>query len=163
MHFLTVGTQLPFDRLVSALDEWAARNRHVEITAQIGNSRLQPKHMRWKKFMAADEFRKNFESAETIVAHSGMGTILTSLDLGKPVVIVPRLAARGEHRNDHQLATVKQFAHFPQVHAVEDVVHLGATLDSLQALPKEFVSSGEPSGSLVAAIRRFITHFEDTK
>ncbi len=37
MIFVTVGEQLPFDRLVRAVDEWAAASGK-EVFAQIGNS-----------------------------------------------------------------------------------------------------------------------------
>jgi UDP-N-acetylglucosamine transferase subunit ALG13 len=163
MIFLTVGTQLPFDRLVLAMDKWAECNSHLEITAQIGNSNLRPKHMRWKQFMAADEFRTKFESSGTIVAHAGMGTILTSLDLGKPVVIVPRLADLGEHRNDHQLATAKRFARFYQVQTVENLDRLGPTLDSLENLSEDYDFTGGPAPDLIAAVRQFVTGYGELR
>ena len=34
--FATVGTQLPFDRLIRGLDSWAECNPEVEVFAQIG-------------------------------------------------------------------------------------------------------------------------------
>jgi UDP-N-acetylglucosamine transferase subunit ALG13 len=35
-----------------------------------------------------------------------MGSILTALEFGKPIVVMPRRAHLGEHRTDHQWATV---------------------------------------------------------
>jgi UDP-N-acetylglucosamine transferase subunit ALG13 len=156
MIFLTVGTQLPFDRLVSAVDTWAAQNGS-EVVAQIGNSGLRPDHLRWTRFMGAPEFRECFHAADAIVAHAGMGTILTGLDLGKPVVIVPRLAAHGEHRNDHQLATVEQLSRFPLVRPVHDVAQLGTALDDLETPARDVRSAGAESTGLLEAIRTFVT------
>jgi UDP-N-acetylglucosamine transferase subunit ALG13 len=34
-----------------------------------------------------------------------MGTILSAMEAGKPLLVMPRRAALGEHRNDHQMAT----------------------------------------------------------
>lgn len=156
MIFLTVGTQLPFDRLVSSVDTWAAQNGR-EVVAQIGKSDLHPKHLRWTEFMSAQEFRDYFHTADAIVAHAGMGTILTGLDLGKPVVVVPRLAAHGEHRNDHQLATVEQLSRFPLVRPVHDVAQLGTVLDDLEAPTHDVRPGGAVSTGLLEAIRTFVT------
>ena len=49
-------------------------------------------------------------AADAVVAHAGIGTILGALELGKPTVVMPRRAALGEHRNDHQLATARRFS-----------------------------------------------------
>ncbi len=45
MIFATVGTQLPFDRLIRALDGWAASNGGVEVFAQIGRGEYEPSHI----------------------------------------------------------------------------------------------------------------------
>jgi UDP-N-acetylglucosamine transferase subunit ALG13 len=37
-----------------------------------------------------------------------MGSILTAIELSKPIVVMPRRAHLGEHRNDHQWATVNR-------------------------------------------------------
>ncbi len=50
MIFLTVGTQLPFDRLVAAVDAWAARQPGQEVFGQIsdpGPAGYRPKHFAW--------------------------------------------------------------------------------------------------------------------
>lgn len=156
MIFLTVGTQLPFDRLVAAVDGWAAHGKRGEVVAQIGETRLSPAHLRWTRFMDAQQFGEHFRSADAIVAHAGMGTILTALDLGKPVVIVPRLADRGEHRNDHQLATVEQMRRFPLVRPVFDVAELGAVLDDLRSTPRGAAPAGSVSSALLETIRSFV-------
>ena len=44
MIFVTVGTQLPFDRLVRAVDAWAAEHPQVDVFGQIGPASFRPKH-----------------------------------------------------------------------------------------------------------------------
>ena len=39
-----------------------------------------------------------------------MGSIITALELGKRIIVMPRRADLGEHRSDHQVATAKRFA-----------------------------------------------------
>jgi UDP-N-acetylglucosamine transferase subunit ALG13 len=103
--FLTVGTQLPFDRLASALDHWASMHPGMEIVAQVGPTERRFPSMRAREFLSPGEFEDYFARAELVIAHAGMGTILAAADAQKPLVVMPRRASLGEHRNDHQLAT----------------------------------------------------------
>ena len=107
MIFAVTGTQLPFDRLIRMLDELAPLIGE-EIVAQVGNSGYRPQHIKTLDFLAPDEFDRLFSQARLIVAHAGMGTILTALTLQKPIIIFPRIAALGEHRNEHQMATADE-------------------------------------------------------
>src|SRR5687767_9745951 len=110
MIFVTVGTQLPFDRMIRAVDEWAGKSGNgEEVFAQIGPSDYKPKHIRYSAFIAADEFEHRSREARAVVAHAGMGSIITALTMGKPILVMPRRAAMGEQRNDHQLATARHF------------------------------------------------------
>lgn len=103
--FVTVGSALPFDRLIAAMDKWAAKNPEVEIFAQIGEGQYVPDHMTHKRMVGPTEFRQLSEDADVIVAHAGMGSVITAFELGKPIVLLPRLASAREHTTDHQLHT----------------------------------------------------------
>lgn len=105
MIFVTVGTQLPFDRLVRAVDAWAASHPELTVSMQIGESTYVPQHCEWSRFTAPAEWDRLFGNAELVVSHAGMGTILKCMDQEKPLVVMPRRASRGEHRNEHQIAT----------------------------------------------------------
>ena len=109
MIFLTVGTQLPFDRLTLAVDSWAERNRNVEIIGQIGLSNCRPKNILAYQFISANEIELKINIAELIVAHAGIGTIVNSLSAGKPLIIFPRKRELCEHRNNHQISTARYF------------------------------------------------------
>jgi UDP-N-acetylglucosamine transferase subunit ALG13 len=106
--FVTVGGQLPFDRLVHTVDRWAMDQQRADVFSQIGTSTNPPNHIQWERFLSPPDFQTKAREAEVIIAHAGMGSILTALELGKPIVIMPRRAHLGEHRNDHQCATVKR-------------------------------------------------------
>ncbi|MGD1925882.1 MAG: glycosyltransferase [Paracoccaceae bacterium] len=121
--FLTVGTQLPFDRLVRAVDDWvgAAGRTKIEMFGQIGDvsqASYTPKNFDWTEFLEPDEFADRFAAATHVIAHAGMGTIISALMAGKPILILPRRASLEEQRNDHQLSTVDKFAGRPGVYAV---------------------------------------------
>jgi len=135
--FVTVGTDLPFDRMVSAVDRWAGRqtNGKSEIFAQIGETKERPAHFDSAKFLEPPEFARRFEEADVIVAHAGMGTILTALSYQKPLLVMPRIAAKGEHRNEHQLATASRLSALNKVNVAADERELQKMLDRLDALP----------------------------
>ena len=161
MIFATVGTQLPFDRLLKGLDSWAAANRDVPILAQTGQSARRFAHMRTVAHLTQSEFRAAFEAASLIVAHAGMGTILSAAELGKPVILMPRLAKFGEHRNDHQQDTAREMARLSNVTVVEDGESLHAALDLARArnftgVVSEPVTSGRPLDPLLRAVRDFV-------
>jgi len=128
--FLTVGTQLPFDRLVRAADAWAGDNPTSEIFAQIGHGAYRPRHMRWAAFLPPELFRDRLSSARLVVSHAGIGNLLLALEARKPIVLMPRRADLNEHRNDHQLATVKWLPQLPGVKIVQDAAELRQALAS---------------------------------
>lgn len=111
MIFLTVGTQLSFDRLVAAVDAWAARHPGHAIFGQIadpGPAGYRPRHFDWVADLDPAAFDARFRAAGCIVAHAGMGTIIGALGQAKPLLVMPRRAHLGEQRNDHQFATVQR-------------------------------------------------------
>jgi len=112
--FVTVGTQLPFDRMVGLVDEWSGKN-NVDVFAQVGPTTRRFNFVEQSSFLEPADFDKYFSEASLVVAHAGMGSILTALSYGKPIIIMPRQAGLGEHRNDHQMATAKRFASHPAV------------------------------------------------
>lgn len=156
MIFVTVGTQLPFDRLISAVDEWAGATPSRRVFAQIGPSRMTPRHIKHARFISPEQCSERMAAADAIVAHAGIGTILTALELGKPVLVMPRRAEFAEHRNDHQLATASRFAELGGVSVAFDETELSARLDELYGvMPRPRISSSAPD-SFVAGLRAFI-------
>ena len=115
---LTVGTQLPFDRLTRALDDWFAMTRYGDLhvfgqIGPVGGTGYRPLHFEWTDFLSPEEFGARFDEATHIVAHAGMGTIISAMVAAKPITILPRLAVLGEQRNDHQSATIRNFSNKP--------------------------------------------------
>lgn len=135
MIFVTVGTQLPFDRLIRAMDAWCRESgRGDEGFAQIGRAEAdtyRPKHIPWAETVSPAEFQERVQAAQLIVSHAGMGSIITAMRFGKPIVIVPRRAEYREHRNDHQLATVKWLGNRPGIYPVLAEAELPAQVQQL--------------------------------
>jgi len=128
--FATVGTQLPFDRLIKGLDKWAGNHPDTVVIAQTGKMSFKPEYLDCHKSLSPSEIQSYFEKAELVVAHAGMGTILQCLDLHKPLIIMPRKAGFGEHRNDHQLATAEKYKKFQNIIVVENDIELWDVLEN---------------------------------
>ncbi|MBK9127263.1 MAG: glycosyl transferase family 28 [Phycisphaerales bacterium] len=133
MIFVTVGAQMPFDRLVQAVDAWAGQRPDIEVFAQIGPTSWRPQHARWTQFLDPPAFEAACRRAEVLVAHAGMGSIITALELGKPILVMPRRGALGETRNDHQVATARRFAELGAVEVAWDEAELGSRLEAIVA------------------------------
>lgn len=155
MKFLTVGTQLPFDRLVKHVDAWA-RARSANVYAQVGPTEFEPRFITAVRRLEPRDFGVKMREATAVISHAGMGTILTALQLGKPIVVMPRLAKFKEHRNDHQLATAKQLIGRPGILVAMNEEELASRLDALESMTAFEGVAERASGELIEAIRAFI-------
>lgn len=159
MIFLTVGSQMPFDRLVKHVDDWAFL-RGVEGLAQIGNSAMQTRALKAAAQLAPDAFNQAVAACDLLIGHAGMGTVLTGLEFGKPMILFPRLGGLRETRNDHQVATLRWLADRPGIHPAFDEAELTALLVRVSA--GEQLTAPGPADEcvnmqrLVRALKEFI-------
>lgn len=157
--FVTVGAQMPFDRLIKTVDQWARTYHRDDVFAQIGSTDYCPSNIQWTPFLSTDEFRQRYEDATAVIAHAGTGSIITALQLGKPILLMPRRASLRETRNDHQVATAEQFRKFDSVSVAQDEEELIARLEGLENLRGSKTIKPYASRELVNAIRDF---FDDS-
>ncbi len=168
MIFLTIGTHEPFDRLVRAVDDWyGAAPRGMPLFGQItapGPDGYRPRNFEWVARLDPVAYADRMAAADLIVSHAGMGSIITALHLGKPIVIMPRRGHLNETRNDHQFTTVKMLGDRPGITVAQDETVLGPAMDrALAAL------SGPGAGRIPAladpgftdALRAFLTGQKD--
>lgn len=161
MIFLTVGTQLPFDRLVRALDEWAGARGHRDIFGQIadpGPDGYRPRNFPFTDHIAPDAFQQRYREARLIVAHAGMGSLITAMTFGKPILVMPRRGHLNEHRNDHQFATAERLGNRPGVAVALDDSELATKLDAM-LVDAGTAGAGLPpfaEARLIAAVRQAI-------
>ncbi|WP_322513886.1 glycosyltransferase [Rhodopseudomonas palustris] len=156
MIFVTVGTQGKFDRLIRTIDGWAGAHGRTDVFAQTGPSNYRSEHILTEQFIDPSEFRRRVEAASLVVSHAGMGSIITALELGTRVIVMPRLARLSEHRNDHQLATAKRFAEQGSIMVAFTEQELVDKLDQFQVLSETERLSAQASPSLISTIRTFI-------
>lgn len=161
MILVTVGAQMPFDRLIAAVDAWAALHPTVRFFAQIGERAWTPRHIPYATRLAPNAFIDRVRKSTGIVAHAGMGSILSALEHGKPILVMPRRGDLGETRNDHQLATASRFATTGRVRVAFDETALPEALGRLAG-----IAAGQPqppqtigpyaSPELIDALRAFV-------
>lgn len=156
MIFVTVGSQEPFDRLIRAVDEWARLRGQSDVFAQIASSTFRPQHIKFTHSIEPSEFSRVMREARVIVAHAGMGSIISALELGKPIVVMPRRADFHETRNDHQVATAEHFGAQGRVIVATDEQDLPQKLDHALTLGDTDRIQAQASPRLIATIRAFV-------
>lgn len=154
--FVTVGTQLPFDRLIGAVDAWAGRSGRYDVLAQIGPSRLRPRFIEFRPFFSPEQFSRHFAEAELVIAHAGMGSIIGAMSEGKPILVMPRYASLHEHRNDHQRSTALRFRESARIMVAMDVAELDAQLSRWESIPAACRVGNYASPELLEAVRAFL-------
>lgn len=127
MILLTVGTQLPFDRFVRIVDDLAP-SLDAPVLAQIGETSFVPRNMEYRKFIGPIEFDEALKRCSLIVSHAGVGTVVMAQKHGKPLIVFPRRESMNEHRNDHQMATIRALHGRQGVYVTTTAEELAAAL-----------------------------------
>ena len=85
-----------------------------------------------------------------------MGSILTALTSGKPILVMPRRGDLRETRNDHQVATAERFRALGRVAVAMDERELPERLDAIETLAASEPITDQASQRLIKTLRRFI-------
>ena len=119
--FVTVGMgPWPFDRLLGALPAVCAAH---DVFVQSGTSTLIPPCPH-APFLGYEETQRRISEADVVITHAG-NTVRLIQRAGKVPIAVAREAARGEMRNNHQVAYLRTEV------AAGRVVALDGALDAL--------------------------------
>lgn len=100
--FVTLGTIRPyrFDALVDAVLATGLAADDTVWQLGVTERRDLPGHVVGQ--ISAVEFEHHARTADVVITHAGVGTIMQLLDWGKSPVVVPRRRSAGEHVDDHQ-------------------------------------------------------------
>ena len=151
MIFVTVGN-LPFLRLVKNMDGIAGKIDEESIM-QIGETAHEPKNAKYFKFASREKMDQLYGDARVVVCHAGVGSILTALEHGKPVIAVPRRKKYGEHIDDHQLDIAGEMEKEGRITVVCDVGELEKVLGDVSTGSEMEV---ETEGKLVKALKKYL-------
>ena len=96
MIFVSVGTQdRPFNRLIEGVDRMA-ESVDEKILAQIGNATCIPDKIDFFRYCKYDEMLSHIKSASIVISQAGFGIIGNSINMNKPMILVPREIELGE-------------------------------------------------------------------
>jgi UDP-N-acetylglucosamine transferase subunit ALG13 len=154
--FVVTGTQAPFDRLLSIIDNWAVNQDTYSVIAQTANSEINFKNMTCFDYLEPDVFNEYFNNADVIIGHAGMGTIIKALENKKKLVVFPRLVKYNEHRNDHQHHTAFGFEKLGLINVAYNEKDLFRYLNNIIDIPVKRKINQNAEKQLLEKISNFI-------
>ncbi len=156
MILVLLGTQdNSFHRLLDKIQELIDKKVIKEkVVVQAGRTKYESKDMEIFSLMPQDKLRDLMEKADLIITHGGVGSIVTSLKMGKKVIAVPRLSSFGEHVNDHQIQIVDSFDKQGFLIGVVELDELEKAIEKSKTFkPNKFISQTE---NMIKIIEDFI-------
>ena len=134
LAFVTVGTVMPFDRLVKAVEQLQKDGLLPErIVAQVGDGGYHPQGWETHERLSFAQVQAILEQADLVFCHGGTGSLVTGCRAACRVVAMPRAARRGEHYDDHQEEIVTAFAERGLIHYAREADELADALAKARA------------------------------
>ena len=153
MIFVTLGTQdKSFERLLKAIDREIERgNTKEKVVVQAGYTKYETKNMEMMDLVSQDEFDKLMKECSLLITHGGVGSILTGIKYGKPVIAAARLKKYKEHNNDHQKQIIKEFGDLGYILELRDFNKLGKMIEKSKTFKaRKFTSNTHNMVKLVS-------------
>ena len=153
MIFVTLGTQdKSFERLLQAIDREIERgNIKEKVIVQAGYTKYETKNMEIMDLVSQDEFDKLMKECSLLITHGGVGSILTGIKYGKPVIAAARLKKYKEHNNDHQKQIIKEFGDLGYILELRDFNKLGKMIEKSKTFKaRKFTSNTHNMVKLVS-------------
>jgi UDP-N-acetylglucosamine transferase subunit ALG13 len=140
---LSLGThQQPFYRALDLVEPLAQRGEELVIQHGSTPPRLGMPNTTWTEFMAFEDLVDAIVRASSVVCHAGVGTIMTTLQVGHTPVVIPRQAQYGEHVDDHQLDIATRFAERGLIRCVTSETDLAPLLAPRSEDPRHAIGKG---------------------
>ena len=137
------------------MDDLAPRWPGESFFAQTGDGTYRPRNMDFARSLPAPKFAETLRNSRLLVAHAGMGSVISALEARRPVVILPRDMALSEHTTDHQMATARWLSTKPGIHVAMDEAALPEMIDEALA------SSGQDARTSTSAPPEFLAKIRD--
>lgn len=146
MILVMLGTQNnSFHRLLEEIDKLIEKEIIKEdVIVQAGYTKYESKNMEIFDLIPRDELEKYQSEARIIITHGGVGSIISSLKLGKKVIAVPRYHEYLEHVNNHQTEIVDTFDQKGYIIGIKQVSELEGALKKIEKFePKKYELSNK--------------------
>ncbi|MEC3909836.1 glycosyltransferase [Sphingobium sp. CR2-8] len=155
LMFVTVGATLPFDWMINMVAQ-AKRDGLIpeRVLAQVGKGGVRPEGLEEVvETLSFDEMHAMLERANIVVCHGGTGSLITALQHGCCVIVVPRQFELSKHYDDHQSEITAAFRQRGLVQEARgsnerasllrmSFANAPAKIDQRAALSKDRVSGG---------------------
>lgn len=160
LAFVTVGTVLPFDRLVAGVAALKAAGLLPEhVIAQVGAGGARPAGLECHDSLPFDEVKAILARADIVFCHGGTGSLVTALRAGCRVVAMARSPAAQEHYDDHQREIVDAFAGRGLIQTTDNADRLGEALALARTMTVRRAST-EPA-KLIALLNEWLPAPDD--
>lgn len=131
MIFITFGTQPhQFEYLVTLIN---SIDPNEQLICQIGHTKNTISHPNCQVFDFTTEYLNIIENCELLITHSGVGSIMSGLELQKKVITVARLQSANEHSDNHQLEIADKLASDGYVYKLERTEDINEVIASVRA------------------------------
>jgi len=152
---ITVGTVMPFDRMVSGVSLLKKEGRlSGPIVAQIGNSKTKFEGIDAFESCSFAELNERMNIADIVICHGGSGSILGALKAGCHVIAMARKHEYGEHYDNHQTDITNAFWEMGLISVAKDENDLWRAIEEARGKERKIVEID--SSHYLAAIREFI-------
>ncbi len=132
--FITVGNATQrFTRLLNEIDKLSEDGLFgtERIIVQVGNNApLISRKVTSVSFFEMEEFESFVQTANLIISHAGIGSLMHILRCGKIPIVMPRMTKYNEIINDHQLQIVEYLAASSRIYPVFEASGLRASIQA---------------------------------
>lgn len=156
MILVLLGTQNnSFTRLLDEIQK-CVDNKSIneDVVVQAGFTKFESSNMKVLSLIDKKALSKLQDEARLIITHGGVGSIISSLQKGKKVIVVPRLKKYGEHVNNHQLQIARRFEQEGYVKCVVNTKYLQKMINSIEEFEPQRYESDD--GNIIEIIENYI-------
>ena len=160
MILVLLGTQNnSFHRLLEEIDNLIEKKViNEKVIVQAGYTKYESKNMKIFSLIPQNELNNYQKEANLIITHGGVGSIISSLKIGKKVIAIPRLHEYGEHVNDHQKQIVESFDKKGYIIGINDVSQLENAIKKVaNFIPKKYETNNK---KMLSIIEQFIDNIK---
>jgi UDP-N-acetylglucosamine transferase subunit ALG13 len=144
MIFVTIGTTMPFDELLTEIDRLADNGTiNEDLICQTGQSRYRMRH--GEQFIGRPTIADLIEQASLVISHGG-ATVIQLLIAQKQFIAFPNPRGAG----DHQTSFLREIALVSAISWSADVTDLARLIDERQRQGPAMIRADFPrAGDLI--------------
>lgn len=156
MVLVLLGTQNnSFHRLLEEVEKNIENgNIDEEVIVQAGYTKYESENMKIFDLVSQKELNELIQNAKFIIAHGGVGTIITALKKNKKVIAVARRKEYHEHVNNHQMEIINTFSEKGYIIGIDDANKLEDAIKKIEAFKPEKYKSG--TSKIIKLVEDFI-------